>query len=195
MEFMSSTQYPVRRIVNGFFLLLSFILLTGGCAGVFKTEDTTSLTKEERIDREVTRIINTADYEFYNLRMLQNPEEWKGKLVAVSGTISTNSIYDLQGMNQTVFFVSGTNSGYMTRVLIFVDSPLPTEAHVSEQRQIISNGSQIRVFGTLIDLKELTSEDGVVRKYPMIRTSLIYLADDRQFTNILWQSKALGVVW
>ncbi|MBV6510821.1 MAG: hypothetical protein FMNOHCHN_00299 [Ignavibacteriaceae bacterium] len=192
---MNSVRCSARHFRYGLILILLFVSFLNGCAGVFKTEDTNNLTKEERIDREIARMINSADYEFYNLKMLQNPEEWKGKLVAVSGTISTNSIYDLQGMNKTVFFVSGTNSGYMTRVLIFVDSPLPTEAHVSEQRQIISNGSQIRVFGTLIDLKELTSEDGVVRKYPMIRTSLIYLADDRQFTNILWQSKALGVVW
>lgn len=187
-------KYPKTLLIY-FIWIVGAVFTLQGCAGVFKQDNKVQLTQEERVAKEVSRLINEADYDFYNLKMLQNPDDWKGKLVAISGTISTNSIYDLQGMNKTIFFVSGTNNGYAVRCLIYVDSELPTESHVSEQKRIISNGSQIRVFGTLIDLKDITSEEGITRKYPMLRASVIYLADDRQFNSILWQSKALGVLW
>lgn len=185
----------VRIVLTYVFFITIAAAALSGCAGVFKQDNKVKLSQEEREEKEIIRIRTEADYEFYNLKMLSKPEEWRGKLISVSGTISLTAIYDIEGINKSLFFVAGANNGYAVRMLIYVDSKLPTETHVSEQKKIISNGSHIRVFGTLMDLKEVTGEDGVVRKYPMLRTSLIYLGDDRQFRTLMWKSKALGLLW
>ncbi|MCU0452233.1 MAG: hypothetical protein MUE68_01105 [Bacteroidetes bacterium] len=145
----------------------------------------------ERLDtHEIQRVLDRADYTFYNKLMYTSGQEWIGKTVTFRGTIAVRPV--IIPDKRDYIQVSGQNSNNdPVNIVGYLDTPLRSESGYEQRGPTVSRGQNVIVFGILGKPRDFVDESGYVRFLPTMDLLMIYTAEDRDYRMPLWVSRSL----
>lgn len=151
----------------------------------------TTLAQSERLDTyEIQRVLDRADYTFYNRLMYAAASEWVGKTVTFRGTIAERPV--IIPDKRDYIQVAGRNSNNdPVNVVGYLDMPLRSETYYDRRGRSASPGQNVIVFGILGKPRDFVDESGYVRFLPTMDVLLLYTAEDRDYRMPLWVTRSL----
>jgi hypothetical protein len=139
---------------------------------------------------EIQRVLDRADYTFYNKLMYTAGQEWIGKTVTFRGTIAQRPV--IIPDKRDYIQVSGQNSNNdPVNVVGYLDTPMRSESDYEQRGPTVSRGQNVIVFGILGKPRDFVDEGGYVRFLPTMDVLLIYAAEDRDYRMPIWVSRSL----
>lgn len=151
----------------------------------------TAFAQTERLDSyEIQRVLERADYTFYNKLMYAAASEWGGKTVTFRGTIAERPV--IIPDKRDYIQVSGRNSNNdPVNVVAYLDTPLRSESGYERRGPSASRGQNVIIFGILGKPRDFVDESGYVRFLPTMDLLLIYTAEDRDYRTPIWVTRSL----
>jgi hypothetical protein len=170
----------MRKILILLVLMFNFY----SCSGLFQESSANSTdTSLKKSSSNLKEVISAARYDVDNINIYSNPTEYVGKIISTRGVFLEQKFFRDKDKK---FIVSGSNNGHPADFLVYLDHPLPKQAKIGENVQIISTASGIRVFGRLKEIEDYMTESGVKKQLPALEAIAIFNIDDRDLQNPVW---------
>lgn len=176
-------MYTFRNVV----LVAAALISLYGCSPVWLDQQNNS-TNQAPVAK-LQSALKTADYDAYNIAVLREPGNYRGKVLSFTGTLNTRPLYDTRERN--VAEISGNYNHYLINFILTMDHPLQQEKQFGDDVQIISNGKHVRVFAEFIEVQTFLNESGIQKKIPVARLIAIFQPEDQYFRTPLWVSNDL----
>lgn len=140
-------------------------------------------------NQAISRIKESANYDFYNELMYRSPQDWVGKIIAFTGVIAD---YPVIVRGRDIVQVSGTSGGDYANIVAFLDQPLPEKPlTVADRTATVTRGQRVIIVGRLTPSEEFVNKYGSRFFLPTMDCLMIYNGEDRELSNPLWVSKTL----
>jgi len=175
------------RIYLLIFPLLGLLLISS-CSALMEdfNKTNTSLSSTSYDPNKIRKDVISADYDVTNLKVMNNLEEYRGKIVSCMGNANYQPAL---GEFENLFVLSGTNQGYLVRFIVHLDKPLVRQTRIDQNLEIVDKGKPIRIFGIVTGMQPFISDDGIRREMPTMDALVIYNPDDFNYKRPLWTSK------
>ena len=145
----------------------------------------------ERYDaHEIQRVLDRADYTFYNRLMYSAAQEWIGKTVTFRGTITQRPVI-IPEKRDYVQLSGQNNNNDPVNLVAYLDAPFQTESDYQRRGPMVSRGQYVIAFGILGKPRDFVDETGYVRFLPTMDLLLLYAAEDRDYRMPIWVSRSL----
>jgi hypothetical protein len=148
----------------------------------------TSEISSEYDANQILKVLQRANFDFYNALIYKDEKSWEGTLVSLAGNMVEQPVITSE---QNVIQLIGTSGGDYADIVAYLDHPLPMQMTISEQVHLLTRGRSIRIFGVLQTCKDFVDKYGQRLYLPTMECLLIYDQDDRFFSEPLWISDTL----
>ncbi|MBI5727217.1 MAG: hypothetical protein HY965_05160 [Ignavibacteriales bacterium] len=128
-------------------------------------------------------IIKNAEYDISSRQLFKNPEKYRGKVLCLSVTIIKQE-YLLD--KDTFLEVSGNSGESSINMIMELDHPHTKQANIGEDITTITVGKQVRVLVRFNEFKELQSDYGTKKTFPMGTCIAIFRHNDPAMLTPVW---------
>ena len=149
-----------------------------------------AVLQDELTSTEISRVIERAEFDFYNTLMYKDQTTWVGRTISFRGSFIVRT--DVTNAAKPYEQIRGSsNSGEPVEVIAFLDNPLKISEGIGDRGPTIVRGQPLRIFGIVQKCREVVARDGYVRILPTIELLLIYGPEDQSFSYPIWMSQSL----
>lgn len=161
-------------------LIMLFSTLNISCAVMFKNPK----KKAPPVNTEkLSKVINAAIYDVCNMDIFTNTAEYEGKIISFSGYVG---FQEMLKPKDKVFTLTGSINGKLIDIVVYLDSEIPKQSSLEDDKELISRGKVVRIFGVFQEFGDYMYDNGISKKSPNFRAIVIYNSDDTRFKKPLW---------
>lgn len=168
-------------------IFLFNLLFLAGCSAMDKPTWQNSISNPEiRYNiSALNNLIDKADFEASNLKIMREPEKWQGKIIAVSGNLTESHLLNKELKNE-YREITGSYNNYLINIVCVFYSTLPRQKDVSVNVQHLYSGKAVKIIAEVMGVYEFITESGNKKNLPVARCYAVYNQDDRLFKSPLW---------
>lgn len=164
-------------------LLLIFAFFFSSCAAIYKGQRKAAETNKAKL----SKVVASAVYDISNIDLFLKPENFEGKILSFSGIVYYEPYLEPK---EKIFSLKGSVNGNLINVVVYLDNEMPVYTTYTDEKELLSRGKSIRMFGIYKGIGEYMREDGISMKAPEIRAIAIYNSDDSFFKTPIWTAEA-----